>query len=526
MYNELYKLYPDDPKVIVYKAQNVYGDSLKIILDAAETKIKLSIEWKPEQIAKIYHMQAQQNVDENALLAITYARKAIKNNDSLDLSLLIAKAYKDLKIKSEAVSILSEKIDNKVEPWILKQKADLFLELGESEKALATYERLHKEDSTYIINSDLSKAFSEIEDFKAARIYLLKDTIQEWNKNVSIQNLLSFDIEHSTPSQALITYRRMEDLSFYDDFFGVKRIKIFFQDPFLKFSFNDLMHMGLLLLFVGVLFLVPYLWVLPIFGIGTYLSRKGKNIKIALPYNWNLKHFWVFSFLYLFITFILIILFEYQETINYYFDIGTYYGLDEVGDTEVSAEITLSFMLLMAIAAFSLLNKERIKYLYRSRIKVTRLVAMGLGFVVFNLLFLYVYKSTFGGEEEINAYYALNIQESIIALIDKYGIITTFLLVAVLVPIYEEVIFRGIVLSSTEKHIGFISANILQAVFFALIHDSLFLFPFYFLFGLICGYLAKKSGGLLGGIIFHSINNSLAILSIYYIMNSKLLPGL
>src|SRR5690606_13035237 len=257
-----------------------------------------------------------------------------------------------------------------------------------------------------------------------------------------------------------------------------------------------------------------------------YLSRKGKNIKIALPYNWNLKHFWVFSFLYLFITFILIILFEYQETINYYFDIGTYYGLDEVGDTEVSAEITLSFMLLMAIAAFSLLNKERIKYLYRSRIKVTRLVAMGLGFVVFNLLFLYVYKSTFGGEEEINAYYALNIQESIIALIDKYGIITTFLLVAVLVPIYEEVIFRGIVLSSTEKHIGFISANILQAVFFALIHDSLFLFPFYFLFGLICGYLAKKSGGLLGGIIFHSINNSLAILSIYYIMNSKLLPGL
>src|SRR5690606_29494248 len=131
----------DNPKVIVYKAQNVYDDSLKIILDAAEASIKLNIdEWKPEQIAKIYHMQAQQNADKNALLAITYARKAIKNNDSLDLSLLIAKAYKDLKITSEAVSTLSEKIDNKVEPWILKQKADLFLQLGESEKALAIYE--------------------------------------------------------------------------------------------------------------------------------------------------------------------------------------------------------------------------------------------------------------------------------------------------------------------------------------------------------------------------------------------------
>ncbi len=525
--NELYKLYPDNPKVIVYKAQNVYDDSLKIILDAAEASIKLNIdEWKPEQIAKIYHMQAQQNADKNALLAITYARKAIKNNDSLDLSLLIAKAYKDLKITSEAVSTLSEKIDNKVEPWILKQKADLFLQLGESGKALAIYERLHSEDSTYIINSDLSKAFSEIGDYKAARVYLLKDTIPEWNKNTSIQNLLSFDIEHSTPSQALITYRRMEDLSFYDDFFGVKRIKIFFQDPFLQFSFNDLMHIGVLLLFIAVLFLVPYLWILPIFGIGTYLSRRGKNVKTALPFNWNLKHFWIFSFLYLLIAFVLIILFEYQQTINYYFDVITYYGSDEISDAGVSAEITLSFMLLMAIATFSFFNKERIKYLYRSRIKVTRLMVMGLGFVVFNLLFLYVYKSAFGGAEEINAYCALNIRESIIALIDKYGIISTFLLVAVLVPVYEEVIFRGIVLSSTEKHIGFISANILQAIFFALIHDSLFLFPFYFLFGLICGYLARKSGGLLGGIIFHSINNSLAVLSIYYIMNLKFVPGL
>lgn len=525
--NELYKIYPDNPKVIIFKAQNVYGDSLKIILDAAESQIKLSNdEWKPEQIAEIYYMQAQQNADENALLAITYARKAIKNNDSLDLSLLIAKAYKDLKITSEAVSALSEKIDNKVEPWILKQKADLFLELGESGKALATYERLHNEDSTYIINSDLSKAFSEIGDYKAARVYLLKDTIPEWNKNASIQNLLSFDIEHSPPSQALITYRRMEDLSFYDDFFGVKRIKIFFQDPLLDFSFSDLMHIGVLLLFIVVLFFVPYLWILPVFGIGTYLSRKGKNVKTALPFNWNLKHFWIFSFFYLFIAFVLIILFEYQETINYYFDIITYYGLDEVGDPVERAEITLSFMLLMVIATFSLFNKERIKYLYQSHIKVPRLIVMGLGFVVFNLLFLYVYKSIFGGVEEINAYYALNIRESIIALIDKYGIIATFLLVAVLVPVYEEVIFRGIILSSTEKHIGFISANILQAVFFALIHDSLFLFPFYFLFGIICGYLARKSGGLLGGIIFHSINNSLAILSIYYIMNSKLIPGL
>lgn len=55
--NNLFKSYPVSPTVMVYKAQNTYGDSLKPILDTAEKKIINSIGyWHPDDIADIYEM--------------------------------------------------------------------------------------------------------------------------------------------------------------------------------------------------------------------------------------------------------------------------------------------------------------------------------------------------------------------------------------------------------------------------------------------------------------------------------------
>ena len=82
------------------------------------------------------------------------------------------------------------------------------------------------------------------------------------------------------------------------------------------------------------------------------------------------------------------------------------------------------------------------------------------------------------------------------------------------VPFYEEVLFRGIILSSTEKHIKFIWANILQALIFALIHQELPHIIFYFSFGLIAGYLRQRTFGLAASIFFHVTNNLIAFIQI------------
>ena len=518
--NNLYKSYSNHSSVLVYKAQNTYGDSLQIILDDAENKIINKLDnWDPYDIAAIYEMQAYQYEEDNPRKVIEYVNKAQKSNDSLDLSILLAKAFKKEGNKNLVISSLNSKIDNESEPWKLKQKADLFLEIGELEKALELYERLNEKDSSYVVNSDLSKVFYEKGDYETARVYLIKDTINEWNKNSSIQDLLNFDIKHSSGITALATYNRMQELSYYDDLVGIKRLRIFFSDPFLKISINDLSHILVFLLAVVILFLLPYLWILPIFGIGSFLKKKGKVIHVKLPFNWTLKHFWLYSFLYLLVSFIVIIIFNYQETINYYFDVVSYYSYEEESDEITSASSVVLFMLLMALSAFVVVRKNNFKYLYTSKFKIKKLIVFGIVFVIFNGIVLSIYKSIFGSFESSNLFTIFSIREAIISVINEYGIVVTFLLVVIIVPIYEEIVFRGIILSSTEKYIGFNSANAIQAMFFALVHDSLFLFPFYFLFGLICGMMAKKSGGLLGNIILHSINNSFAVLSIYYLMH-------
>jgi membrane protease YdiL (CAAX protease family) len=106
------------------------------------------------------------------------------------------------------------------------------------------------------------------------------------------------------------------------------------------------------------------------------------------------------------------------------------------------------------------------------------------------------------------------IEQNIIALKDSYGLLVTFLLVAGLVPVYEEVIFRGIVLNASQKYMLFVGANVVQALFFALIHDNFAWFPFYFAFGMTAGYLRSKSGGLGAGIAFHATNNAIALLAL------------
>ena len=86
-----------------------------------------------------------------------------------------------------------------------------------------------------------------------------------------------------------------------------------------------------------------------------------------------------------------------------------------------------------------------------------------------------------------------------------------FLLICLLVPFYEEIVFRGVILDACQRYLNFTAANVIQAVLFAAIHMSLYLFPVFLLFGLIAGFMRKNTGGLLAGIVFHVMNNTLAI---------------
>jgi membrane protease YdiL (CAAX protease family) len=95
--------------------------------------------------------------------------------------------------------------------------------------------------------------------------------------------------------------------------------------------------------------------------------------------------------------------------------------------------------------------------------------------------------------------------------VETGGPLMSLLLMALLVPIFEELTFRGLLLGGLARHISFGWANTLQAALFAVIHDDPPRIPFYFALGLLCGWLVKKTRSLGPAIALHVLNNALAV---------------
>ncbi len=86
-----------------------------------------------------------------------------------------------------------------------------------------------------------------------------------------------------------------------------------------------------------------------------------------------------------------------------------------------------------------------------------------------------------------------------------------------LVPIFEEVLFRGLLLSWLNRHMRFMFALLIQAVLFAAMHVYPFALPFTFLFGIATGYVRRTTGSTVNTILMHVINNlALLRLGLYF----------
>lgn len=70
-------------------------------------------------------------------------------------------------------------------------------------------------------------------------------------------------------------------------------------------------------------------------------------------------------------------------------------------------------------------------------------------------------------------------------------------------PVTEEMIFRGVTLRILEGAFPFWAANILQALYFGVIHGNMVQGGYAFLAGMVLGYLVKRNGTLAAGILCH-----------------------
>lgn len=94
------------------------------------------------------------------------------------------------------------------------------------------------------------------------------------------------------------------------------------------------------------------------------------------------------------------------------------------------------------------------------------------------------------------------------------GVPLAMIVSSLLVPIMEELVFRGCVLGGLSRHLSFGWSNCLQAIVFAALHHDRAHFCFLLAMGLTAGWLAKKTKGLAMPIWLHAANNAIFVLSV------------
>ncbi|MCE2464947.1 MAG: CPBP family intramembrane metalloprotease [Dehalococcoidia bacterium] len=91
------------------------------------------------------------------------------------------------------------------------------------------------------------------------------------------------------------------------------------------------------------------------------------------------------------------------------------------------------------------------------------------------------------------------------------SLIMVFIIVAVLVPFAEEVLFRGFIFPGISNSIGPIKAALVTSVLFALAHQQVGVFIPIFVTGLMLAWLYHKSGSIWPSFIAHGVQNALAL---------------
>ncbi|MEM5564868.1 type II CAAX endopeptidase family protein [Psychroserpens sp. AS72] len=524
--NQLYEDYPEYPAVILYKLENTYSDEKEELLYKAMSNYNSNKKkWTYQQGSELYEMASYFYVEDDDYKTITYGEKAVRLSDSLDLSVLLARAHIRNGNTDEAKERLMNALYYDGNAWQLQQKGELLIEFGEIDEALKMFDRVKVKDSSYTNSESLYKIFVKEKDYEVARSYLVSDTLNDWSKTANIQKLLNHDLLYSDGDLALVSYRRMQELSYYDDFLGIKRIRLFFKAPFNSWTFNEISHILVLFACILVIFLLPYVLVLPIYSANKLFKLKPIALEQRIPVNWTLKHFWLISFVYLISQVLLMIIFYYQDYMNYFFDIVYSYVDEELLESQLlTANSIIAYSIIALVLTLLFLNKKRLKFVLHTNMRYLQVAGLSIVFLIVNAILLKILRGFIDIDEAASFIQTLSMQEEIKALLFEYGFGVSFLIIAVIVPFYEEIMFRGILLSSTEKHLGFKWANVIQASLFAVVHFNFGLFIFYFVFGLITGYAVKRTDGLLTGIVFHAVNNFFVLLALY--MVSKYVPGI
>ncbi len=332
------------------------------------------------------------------------------------------------------------------------------------------------------------------------------------------RTVFAFQLEHGTAEEAVAAYRKLRDQGLSADPLGWRRLALSARHWNAPWQWTDLGGIVVLLTVLAFCVLLPSVVLVPLHYRGAVRRANGLPLPpLSADSPWRLRDAWYVLAALLIGDTIAMYLFAYTGLETMVTDLFEVFGGAQPElDDRMLGRAMLFGTVFGVVLLLPVLRKLDWRAIFVGRWPISHSVLTGLALAVLVM-------AVHGVTRAIAGPPAVPVQQigvpettrAILGMHAAYGGLATLLVVALVVPLLEEFAFRGVLLRVAARHVHVWVAIGLQAALFMFAHEEVARFPGFLVFGLSAGWLAWKSGGLLGPITLHVANNTIACLVIF-----------
>lgn len=504
--------FPDAPGTILYQLQQTEFAELEAKAAAYERQLG---GWSAPDKAEFLLLRARAAAAAEQATAAGYARESFRLNPTVSAGLLLAEKAYAAKGNAECLQTLIHPVFADAEPWSKKQKLDLLLKINETGRAAALYAELKAGADNVLTDPATATALASGGLVAQAREVFSGLDSNEWNRRRSSLPRFVFELSHGDAAQAEAAYRAMRAGGLDADPLLRYRWELFRKHPTAGWNGDDLTGWFMLLLLSGLMVALPLCLLLPVHYWSLLRARRGLGggWPGAL---WGMRQGWLLLGVMMLSNFAALWLLQPEE-------IRSWFTQAEAA-TEILPRPSLSLVQALVWAVTGLLlagllwRSKAWRLLGPGRWSAGRCIGCGLLMAFAGRVVLGIYVRLWPAAVEGEIAGALTQTNQLcMEMMDRVGPLGFLALIALFVPVLEEVGFRGVLLQALGKHVPFFWANAGQALAFAVVHENFRLLPFYFALGFVGGELTRRSGGLLPALVLHMANNAVAGLVLIFL---------
>ncbi|WP_432667336.1 CPBP family intramembrane glutamic endopeptidase [Wukongibacter baidiensis] len=192
--------------------------------------------------------------------------------------------------------------------------------------------------------------------------------------------------------------------------------------------------------------------------------------------------------------------------------------IEEIGLGQISPYIgMLEELLINVLIIYLIIKRIRRKEEFELKLKNKPKIKECLFGILFLFAHFFIFANTVGLLID-----KIQVSEWVVEAFDDMLInpFVAFVSICVFAPVFEEIIFRGIILEQLSKRYGMATSLIVSGFIFGLIHFNLHQGANAFFIGIIIGFIYLKTKSLLLCMFWHFANNFLVFISAMYVSDT------